>query len=147
MFRFPIIYIVTALVFALMDFGWISWATPNLYRPEIGALLIQGARPVPAVLFYVIYVGAMVALAVAPNLFPKGWLRAGGTGALLGLAAYSAYDLTNQATLTVWSTKVTIADMSWGTFATGAASAVSACINGKLLGVSGPKSRVGKSPA
>ena len=40
-------------------------------------------------------------------------------GALLGLAAYGAYDLTNQATLKNWPLSITIVDMLWGTLATG----------------------------
>jgi len=35
-------------------------------------------------------------------------------GALFGLFAYGTYDLTNQATLKVWSTTITLADMAWG---------------------------------
>ncbi len=45
------------------------------------------------------------------------------SGAALGFVAYATYDLTNQATLKVWSTTVTLADLAWGTFVTGVASA------------------------
>jgi uncharacterized membrane protein len=33
---------------------------------------------------------------------------------------YATYDLTNQATLKVWSTQITAMDVMWGTFLTGA---------------------------
>ena len=43
-------------------------------------------------------------------------------GAVLGCLCYATYDLTNQATLKLWSTKVTVLDILWGTFLTGSAS-------------------------
>lgn len=133
MLRYPIVYLITAAVFAVVDFGWITLATPRLYKPEIGELLIDGARPVPAVLFYLIYMLGVVGLCVLPNLSKGDWLKAVGAGALLGLSAYAAYDLTNQATLKIWSTKVTIADLAWGTFATAAASGLSVLISNAAL--------------
>ena len=36
-------------------------------------------------------------------------------GAVLGFVAYATYDLTNQATLNVWSTHLTLIDLAWGT--------------------------------
>jgi uncharacterized membrane protein len=39
---------------------------------------------------------------------------------MLGAMAYATYDLTNQATLKVWSTKITLMDISWGAFVTAA---------------------------
>jgi uncharacterized membrane protein len=39
-------------------------------------------------------------------------------GALFGFFCYATYDLTNQATLVVWATKITVLDLCWGTFLT-----------------------------
>ena len=39
----------------------------------------------------------------------------------LGLVAYATYDLTNQATLRLWSTGITIADLCWGMLASAVA--------------------------
>jgi len=47
-------------------------------------------------------------IAVWPALQSGGWRTALLNGALLGLVAYATYDLTNQATLRIWSAKVTI---------------------------------------
>ena len=54
----------------------------------------------------------------------RSWRRSLALGALLGLVAYGTYDLTNQATLKVWSVNVTIMDMGWGAVVTGLASAI-----------------------
>ena len=55
-------------------------------------------------------------------------------GALLGFFCYMTYDLTNYATLKVWSTKVTILDIIWGTFLTGSASLAGFWVKQALLG-------------
>jgi uncharacterized membrane protein len=131
--RYPLAYVVTAVVFAVMDFGWLSWAKDQLYTPEIGPLLIDGVRLPPAIAFYLLYILGVTGLCVLPGLSERSWLRGAGSGALLGLAAYAAYDLTNQATMKLWSTKVTILDLAWGTFATAAASGLSVLILGAVL--------------
>jgi uncharacterized membrane protein len=41
-------------------------------------------------------------------------------GALFGLCAYATYDLTNQATLRIWSTLITVVDLAWGVTVTAA---------------------------
>ena len=43
-------------------------------------------------------------------------------GALFGAICYATYDLTNQATLKVWSTQMTLIDIAWGASATALAS-------------------------
>ena len=68
----------------------------------------------PALFFYPIYVLATLLLAVLPAVASGSWLEALWRGAVLGLAAYSAYDLTNQATLAGWPTKITLVDIFWG---------------------------------
>jgi uncharacterized membrane protein len=35
-------------------------------------------------------------------------------GLVLGVVSYGTYDLTNQATLRLWATRLTLIDMSWG---------------------------------
>lgn len=47
--------------------------------------------------------------------------------------AYMTYDLTNHATLRIWSLKVTILDMIWGTALTGLAAAAGASITNRLF--------------
>lgn len=44
----------------------------------------------------------------------KGWKYVAVSGALFGLAAYGAYDLTNQSTIQGWSWVTTVVDMGWG---------------------------------
>lgn len=64
----------------------------------------------------------MMIFAVGPALRNGKWQTALIWGALFGFFCYMTYDLTNYATLKVWSMKVTVLDIIWGTVLTGSAS-------------------------
>jgi uncharacterized membrane protein len=118
---YAIAYLATGLVFLAADATWLTLAAQKLYRPLIGNMMLESFRLVPAMLFYLIYVAGIVVFAVAPALASDRWTTAALYGALLGLVAYAAYDLTNQATLRNWPIAVTIIDMCWGIFVTASA--------------------------
>ena len=122
MTRIAISYFATLVVFGIVDFVWLSQVGPSLYRPVIGSILAPEPRIAPAVLFYALYVAGLIYFAVHPALMSGNWQTAAINGALFGLFAYATYDLTNQATLVVWSSKITAADMLWGTFVSGVGS-------------------------
>jgi uncharacterized membrane protein len=75
------------------------------------------------VVFYLAYVAGVVALALWPNR-QAGAGRVALAGALLGALCYATYDLTNQATMKVWSARITLVDICWGAFATAVAAMV-----------------------
>jgi uncharacterized membrane protein len=114
-------YLTTGLSFAVIDSVWLRTMYTRLYQPEIGAVLMKGLRLGPAAAFYLLYILGMIIFAVGPALKSGGWQTALTQGALLGFFCYATYDLTNYATLKVWSLKVTILDMMWGSFLTGSA--------------------------
>ncbi|WP_374393356.1 DUF2177 family protein [Sphingopyxis sp.] len=126
-------YIATALVFGALDAIWLTKVGPKLYRPEIGELLMDGWRPAPALIFYVLYILGIQIFAVQPALAAGRWQVAVQYGALFGFFCYMTYDLTNQATMRVWSTKVTLMDIAWGTVATGIAAGAAAWLVLALL--------------
>ncbi len=126
-------YGFTALIFGLLDALWLTRVGPRLYRPEIGELLMDGWRPAPALIFYALYMLGIQIFAVAPALAAGKWQVAAQYGALFGFFCYMTYDLTNQATMKIWSTKVTLLDIAWGTFATGLAAGAAAWLVLTLL--------------
>jgi uncharacterized membrane protein len=130
--RLLIAYAVTAAAFCALDFTWLSLMGPRLYKPEIGELLAGSVRGGAAIAFYVIYIGGLVFFAVRPALTGNSWHAAALNGAVLGLISYATYDLTNQATLRVWSTKVTVADLLWGIFASALAATVGFAVTARL---------------
>ena len=114
---------ITAVVFLALDAIWLTTMADRLYRPALGRLMLDRFEPVPAIMFYVVYLVGVLAFAVVPGLESRRWTTALGFGALLGLVAYATYDLTNQATLRDWPWRVTAADLCWGTFVTAVAAA------------------------
>jgi uncharacterized membrane protein len=121
-------FVVTALAFLGMDAVWISQTGDRLYRPALGPILLDGVRPVAAVLFYGVYLTGVFVFAVRRGIEAGRALSATRSGALFGFVAYATYDLTNQATLKVWSTEVTVLDLAWGTFATAVAASAGAAV-------------------
>ena len=118
---FAVCYVVIALIFGAMDFVWLTQVGPQLYPPYIGSLLAEEVLIAPAAAFYLIYIGGITGLAAGPSL-TGGTLRgAFFRGAGLGLTAYAAYDLTNQATMAAWPWLITGLDLAWGAFVTGTA--------------------------
>jgi uncharacterized membrane protein len=135
--KYIIGYIATGIAFAAIDSVWLRTMYTRLYQPEIGEMMMKnGFRLGPAIIFYLLYILGMMIFAVGPALLTGKWQTALIWGALLGFFCYMTYDLTNYATLKVWSMKVTILDIIWGTFLTGSASLVGFWMTQALLGKS-----------
>jgi len=111
-------FLAAGAVFAIIDGLWLTLVGPKLYRPIIGEILADKVSLAPAIVFYLLYVAGIVVLAVGPTFRDGTWVKAAILGAVVGLVAYGTYDLTNQATLKVWSLRLTLADMVYGTVAT-----------------------------
>jgi uncharacterized membrane protein len=122
-------YGATALVFLVLDGIWLLLVARTFYQKQLGHLFRQPFHPVPAVLFYLIYVGALTVLAVHPAVRDgEGWSQAALMGGVLGLAAYGTYDLTNHATLKSWPLAITLVDLAWGTFVSAATAGAAAAL-------------------
>lgn len=131
--RYALGYVLTGLSFALIDSIWLRTMYTRLYQPEIGELL-GGLRLGPAIAFYLLYIGGMMWFAVGPALANGRWQTALVQGAVLGFMCYATYDLTNFATLKIWSMKVTLLDILWGTVLTGSASLAGWAATNAILG-------------
>jgi uncharacterized membrane protein len=107
------------LTLGALDAVWLASMVPGVYRPQLGALLADQPVWLAAVGFYLLYATGLLILVVLPGLDRERSLREMGLrGALLGLASYGTYDLTNLATLRDWPVVLTAVDMVWGTFLT-----------------------------
>lgn len=119
--RYVIAYVSTAVVFLGLDFLWLGYMGDRLYRPTLGDVLRPGFDAPPALLFYALIVIGVVYFAVWPALESDRAATAAFRGALFGFFTYATYDLTNQATVRNWTWTLSLSDMAWGTFLTGAA--------------------------
>jgi uncharacterized membrane protein len=117
--QFAAAYGVVFLVMALFDAVWLGWLALPFYVREIGPLMLDAPKWIPASLFYLLYPLGLVflALQVRPQSLAEAALRS----AVVGLVAYGVYDLSNLATLREWSVKVCMVDMVYGAFASGVA--------------------------
>lgn len=119
-------YLAALLVMGLLDALWLGVVARDFYRQEMGAQMAEQVRWLPAVLFYVGYPAALVALALFPAGQPLAQQIA--RAALVGLVAYGVYDLTNLATLRHWPVRLALADVAWGTFASTVAGGAAAWV-------------------
>ena len=87
-------------------------------------LFSKSINLVPVLVFYPIYAFGVMLLAVLPAVASGSWVEALWKGALIGLLAYGAYDLTNQATIANWPVLVTIIDIGWGIIVTSLTSVI-----------------------
>ena len=129
---YVLFYLATGIVFLGCDAVWLSVTGSGLYRPLLGDLLLEKFRLIPAVAFYLIYIGGIVVFAISPAVVSGRWSTALIRGALFGFVAYATYDLTNQATLRSWSTTITILDLSWGTTLTAVSATLGYLITGAI---------------
>lgn len=109
-------YFSTLIAFVVIDFVWLSSMADRLYRRAMGDMLAPEFRLMPAVVFYLLFAAGLTFLAVRTGLMAGSLTTAVLYGAAVGFMAYATYDLTNQSTLKNWSTMLTIADLTWGTF-------------------------------
>ena len=114
-----IAYLVCILVMGGLDFLWLSNTSAPLYHRDLGPLLADNPNMTVAVVFYLIFVLGILIFAVRPALASGDWRTAALYGALFGFFTYATYDLTNFATMKVWTLRVTVLDIAWGTFLTG----------------------------
>ena len=114
-----IAYFATTIVLIALEYAWLSQTVTPLYRRALGAIMAEKPRVPAAMAFYIVYVFGIVIFAAQPALDSGNLHSAFLRGALFGFFAYATYDLTNLATLKVWSLKISLIDMAWGTFVTG----------------------------
>ena len=110
-------YLAVLVAVVGLDAVWLGVLTADLYRSEMGSLMADSVRVVPAVLFYLLYPLALVYLVLWNQ--PSGWRDAGLRSAVLGLAAYGAYNLTNLAIVRDWPLGLSLIDWTWGAVVSG----------------------------
>jgi uncharacterized membrane protein len=132
MLKWVIAYVSAALAFGAMDAVWLRWAAPNLYQPVIGEIMAKDVNWGAALAFYFIYIAGMVWFAVRPGVESGSVMTTLLNGVLLGALCYATFDLTAQAVLKVWATHISVKDILWGAFATGAASTLAAWLTLKF---------------
>ena len=114
-----ILILAIAAVFLIGDAIMITLVMKPMFVAALGPQMLDSLRLWPALLFYVIHIGALAYFAGLPALRAGTPLLALFNGALIGLAAYSCFELTNYAIMRDWQLKLVAVDLTWGTIVSG----------------------------
>ena len=126
-------YFVSLFTFLIIDGFWLMVVAKNFYAKHLGYLMTKTPNLAAAGIFYLIYIFGLVVLVLSPALQKGSLISAILLGALFGFCAYATYDLTNLATIKDWPVLITIVDLIWGTFVSGAVAGISYFILTKWL--------------
>lgn len=120
--NYILVALATLVPLAVLDSVWLG-IMRGWYQTRLSHLFATNVVWLPIVLFYTMYALALAYFVVSPA-YAFGWplWKVFLVGAFIGLIAYGTYDFTNHATLRDWPTVVTIVDLGWGVFISGASS-------------------------
>ena len=119
------LYGLTAIVFLAIDIVWLGVVASGFYQKHFGHLMRSDVILPAALLFYLLYVVAILVFAVLPGLESQSINRTLALGAFLGLVAYSTFDLNCLALFKNFPVKVVIIDLIWGTVLTATVAGIS----------------------
>ncbi len=125
-------YLITLIVFTVVDLVWLLFISRKLYQGKIGHLMADKVNIPAAAIFYLLFIAALVFFVITPATEKHSVWYALGVGAFFGLVTYGTYDLTNLATLRGWPVSLTVIDLLWGSFVTGTTSAITTWISGRF---------------
>lgn len=118
------IYFTALSAFLILDAIWLGFIAKSFYAKQIGFLFKSDINWIAALLFYALFIGALILFVIHPAIEKNSITHALLFGALFGFITYATYDLTNLATLKGWPVMVTVVDLIWGSFVTAAVSSV-----------------------
>ncbi len=127
------LYLIALPVFFAIDMVWLGLIAKNFYRQQIGFLMKPDVNWTAAIIFYLLFIGGLVAFVISPAFLKQSWVHALLYGAFFGLVTYATYDLTNLATVRDWPILVTIVDLIWGTVLAASVSVITYLIAVRVL--------------
>lgn len=130
-------YVVTIIVFFLIDIVWLGVISKNLYLEKIGHLMKDDVNWTAAGLFYLLFIAGLLFFVINPALAKDSWKYALLAGAFFGMITYATYDMTNLATLKDWPIQVTILDIIWGSLLCGVTSMITFFVMSHFGGTEG----------
>lgn len=107
-------YLLTFIVFLMIDMLWLGVIAKNIYQKYLGDFLSNQVNWTAAFIFYFIYVLGISIFAIYPSVNKGSVYNAILMGALFGFFTYATYDLTNLATLKGWPLPIVFIDIIWG---------------------------------
>lgn len=127
------VYLITVVVFFLVDIVWLGFISKNLYKKYLGNLMAPKVNWTAAIVFYLLFIAGLVFFVINPALAKDSLKYAILVGGFFGLITYSTYDLTNLSTLKDWPINITIIDIIWGTILNSATAAITFLVANRFI--------------
>lgn len=123
------LYLIAFVLFLGLDYLGLSYIVKPVFETEVGDLLLDELRLLPAFFFYAFFVFGVTWFVSAPAMETgKSLIWVFGSAAFIGAMAYGTYEFTNLATLKDWSWKMVLTDLTWGTVLTGTSATLSVAL-------------------
>ncbi|MEM6939238.1 MAG: DUF2177 family protein [Pseudomonadota bacterium] len=117
---FILLYVMTFAVFLALDFLGLSYLVSPVFRRDVGHLMHESFRLLPALAFYMFFMFVLLWFVSWPAMTADkslAWVL--GNAMLLGALGYGTYEFTNLAILKDWTWRLVWLDGIWGTLLTG----------------------------
>ena len=122
-------YIITIIIFTVLEALWLMQAAPYVYA-NLSPIMREQPNLLSALFFFLAYPMGILYFAVFPN---RGNLnKTARDAAILGSLCYGTYSLTNLATLEGWTPMISIFDIGWGMILTALTAGGTAIIYSKI---------------
>ncbi len=126
---FAALYLIAFVLFLGIDYLGLSYIVKPVFERDIGHLLLDDLRILPAFAFYAFFVLGVTWFVSYPGTTGgKSLLWVFASAAFIGAMAYGTYEFTNLATLKDWTWTMVMTDLAWGTILTGTSAALSVLI-------------------
>ncbi|MDB5664082.1 DUF2177 family protein [Cypionkella sp.] len=110
------LYILTALIFLILDGLMLTFHMQPLFRRHLGDQLLPTIRYFPAAAFYAAYIAGLLYLISLPALKSDTPILL--PAMILGAMAYGTYEFTSYAIMKAWSLEMVATDVIWGSLLT-----------------------------
>ena len=110
------LYLITFVIFLGLDYIGLSYIVKPVFTRNIGHLMQQDFRVLPAFAFYAFFMIVLLWFVSWPAMAEdKSLLWVAGNAALIGALGYGTYEFTNYAILKDWTWEMVWIDGLWGT--------------------------------
>ena len=127
------VYLISIVVFLLIDLVWLGIISKNLYKNYLGHLMAPSVNWTAALIFYLLFIAGLVFFVINPAIEKESIIFAVVAGGFFGLITYATFDLTNLATIKDWPLSITIIDLIWGTILNAATSGITYIVFQRLF--------------
>ncbi len=115
------LYVLTTVIFLVLDLTYLGLLMPNFYKAQLGNLARRSGDALAPLWWAALIVYLLIPLGIILFALPRvnphgGLLSALLWGFLYGVTLYGVYDFTNLSTLARWPVPLSFADTAWGGF-------------------------------